>query len=75
MHLSIAPPHLGERIHRVYELPIPDAAEEVRSIVEETFTLIEEHLPSMNVERFRQIFFYQRPQWEDIPPLGLPPLT
>jgi hypothetical protein len=73
VHLAIAPERLGERICRVYELPIPDAAMEVRSIVEDTFTLIEQQLPSVNVDRFRQIFSYRRHQWENVPPLGLPP--
>jgi predicted nucleotidyltransferase len=71
-HLAIAPEHLGERIRHVYELPVSDAASEVRSIVEDTFTLIEQHLPSVNVDQFRQVFSYRRPQWEDVPPLGLP---
>jgi len=73
VRLAISPEHLGERIRRVYELPIPAAAMEVRSIVEDTFTLIEQQLPSVNVDQFRQIFSYRRLQWEDAPPLGLPP--
>jgi len=71
--LEIAPERLRERIRRVYELPVPEAASEVRSIVEDTFTLIEQQLPSVNVDQFRQVFFYRRPQWGDVPPLGLPP--
>jgi hypothetical protein len=71
-HFAIAPENLAERIRRVYELPILDAALEVRSIVEDTFTLIEQHLPAVNIEQFRQVFYYQRPQWEDASPLGLP---
>jgi hypothetical protein len=70
-HLTIAPPHLGERMQRVYELSLSDAAAEVRTIVAETFDLMEQHGPAVDSDRYRHIFFFQRPQ---PPPLSLPPL-
>jgi hypothetical protein len=70
--LPLAPPHLGERIRSVYALPPGEAAEVVSRIVDQTFTLIEEHVPAVDVSRFRQVFWYRRPQWEEEPPLALP---
>jgi hypothetical protein len=70
--LAIAPPDLGERIRRAYELPPTEAAAEVQGIVGQTFNLIEQHVPTVDVARFRQVFFYRRPQWEEPPPLAFP---
>jgi hypothetical protein len=66
--LPLAPPNLGERIRSVYVLPPRAAAEEVSRIVDQTFALIEEHVGGVDVSRFRQVFFFRRPQWDEPPP-------
>lgn len=68
---ALAPHHLGERIRRVYTLPPVEAAREVIRLVDETFSVIEAHVPSTDVARFRQVFHYRRAQWESTPPHGM----
>ena len=64
--LPIAPPDLDRRLRRAYELGA-DADAELRSLVEETYDLVERNVPNVDVDRLRRIFCYQRPLWNAEP--------
>jgi hypothetical protein len=64
--LPIAPPDLDRRLRRAYELGA-DADAELRSLVEETYDLVERNVPNVDVDRLRRIFRYQRPLWNAEP--------
>lgn len=70
--LPIKPDDFLTRIREAYKAPPAEGARQVIALVEETFTLVEAHLPEVNVERLREIFRYRRPFWAhspvDIPP-------
>jgi hypothetical protein len=70
--LPLAPPNLAGRIRGLYGLPPAEMMGEVSQIVDQTFTLIEQHVPAVDASRFRQVFFYRRPQWEEPPPRAVP---
>ncbi len=65
--LDIKPDGLLERVCRTYKLPPEQGARLTIDLVEETFALVQVHLPEVNVERLREIFQYQRPIWEQSP--------
>lgn len=47
-----------------------ETAAQLRELVEETYTLVEKHVPNVDAERLRTIFRWQRPTWgEDGPPV------
>ena len=66
--MEIAPHDLANRLRSVYQVPSDEAAAQLAGLVEEVYDLVELHLPSIDVGRLRQVFRYQRPTWEDIPP-------
>ena len=61
--LIVAPPRLLERIREAYEVPLEQADVVVRPLVEETYDLVERHVPDVDVARLRAIFRHQRPLW------------
>jgi predicted nucleotidyltransferase len=66
--LTWKPERLVERLAGVYQVKPEQGAKQLAVLVEETFDLIERHVPEADVSRFRTIFRYQRPQWEAAPP-------
>jgi hypothetical protein len=62
--LTIKPDRLLERIRSAYQLPPAEGAKLVIDLVEDTFTLMETHLPEVDVKRMREVFRYKRPTWE-----------
>ena len=64
--LPIAPSELDVRLRRAYQLGA-DADAELRPLVEETYDLVERHVPDVDVERLRRIFRYERPLWDAEP--------
>ena len=56
-------PELDVRLGRAYELGA-DADPQLRPLVEETYDLVERHVPGVDVERLRRIFRYERPLWD-----------
>ncbi|HVX45786.1 MAG TPA: hypothetical protein VHC49_17985 [Mycobacteriales bacterium] len=56
LDLPLAPGDLAGRLRGVFTLSTAEGAETLRRLVEETFDLIEAHLPEVDVERLRQLF-------------------
>lgn len=54
--LAIAPDHLASRLRAVFTTPTHEGAEELRSLVEQTYDLVERHLPEVNVDHLRALF-------------------
>jgi hypothetical protein len=65
--LEIAPPDLAARLAAVHVGAVPDGAAVLEQLVNETYDLVETHLPEIDVERLRAIFRWRRPEW-DAPP-------
>jgi hypothetical protein len=51
--LEVAPPRLADRLESLFELDRSAAAEELRRLVEETVSLIEEHMPEVDTSAVR----------------------
>ena len=67
-HLTQQPPDLLHRLRQVYQLAPADGAHELAALVDETYDLIEQQLPQIDVAWLRSVFHYQRPIWEHAPP-------
>ena len=67
--LVLAPENLGERLKEPYKAAPVDGAKMLSGLVEETYDLIEQRMPAINVDRLRGFFRYQRPFLEDAPQL------
>jgi hypothetical protein len=68
-----APCDFAARFAQLSELPPDQAAESLRALVEETYDLVDQHVPGVPVAKFRSIFRWQRPQWDAQPPPVHPP--
>ncbi|MCU0492312.1 MAG: nucleotidyltransferase domain-containing protein [Chloroflexaceae bacterium] len=66
--LHHAPPDLVSRLRAVFQVEPAEGAGQLKALVEETYDLLEQHMPQLDVERLRRIFRYQRPVWE-VPPV------
>jgi hypothetical protein len=66
--LQHKPDDLARRLAQVYQIEPAAGAAALAALVEETYDLIERHLPQVDVARLRAIFRYQRPHWEEAPP-------
>jgi hypothetical protein len=66
--LNITPPNLRQRLIDTFQIPPADASVRLSELVEETYDLVEEHCPQVDVSRLRRIFRYQRSFWDE-PPL------
>jgi hypothetical protein len=66
--MQIAPSDFYRRMQQVFQSEPLAAVEELRALVEETYTLIEQEMPEIDVERLRRLFRYRRQSWDDPPP-------
>lgn len=66
--LAYKPDKLVTRLAQVYEREPAVGAQLLAELVEETYELVEHHLPEIDVEWLRAVFRYQRPIWDDKPP-------
>jgi len=64
------PDALVQRLARVYQVAPALGAQELTALVEETYDLVEQLLPQIDVARLRAIFRYRRPVWDHAPPLA-----
>jgi hypothetical protein len=64
---AITPRDLRRRLNDVFELGPAEGCHILTELVEETYDLIDRHLPQVNVDRLRRVFRYQRPVL-DAPP-------
>lgn len=67
--LVIAPKDFAERFKGLGDLDGQEKALQLTQLVEETYELVEVHVPGVNVERLRSIFRWQRPIWDAPPPI------
>lgn len=65
--LPLKPDNLVKRLSQVYKVPPDEGARLLSELVEETFALVESHLPEIDVKRLREIFRYKRPLWSESP--------
>ena len=54
--LLLAPPSLAARVRAVFTSPAPTGAQILHDLVEETYDLVEHHLPEVDVNRLRATF-------------------
>lgn len=65
--LTIAPRDLAVRVRSVFTLPTAEGAEVLRTLIEETFDLIEVHLPEVDVDGLRMTFRSGRRPLDELP--------
>lgn len=56
LDLPVAPPSLAARLRAVFEPPAPEGAQTLHDLIEETFDLVEHHLPEVDVDLLRTTF-------------------
>jgi hypothetical protein len=66
--LQHKPADLVRRLSRVYQGAPEAGARDLAALVEETYTLVEQQLPQIDVAWLRAVFRYQRPAWDAAPP-------
>ena len=69
--MRLAPPHLAQRLKAVFRLAPPEAADHLGRLIEETFALVEAHLPQVDTAPARRVFNFET-QYCDEPP-EMPP--
>jgi hypothetical protein len=65
--LTTAPIRFAARLRSAFTLPAAEGAEVLRGLVEETYDLVEVHLPEVDVERLRALFRSDRRPLESLP--------
>jgi predicted nucleotidyltransferase len=63
--LELTPRNLLERLRASYPLRPGQSKEILAALVEETYDLIETHLPKIDVGRLRAFLRYERPLWDE----------
>jgi len=63
--LTIAPADFMDRLRSSYDPRRSEAL--LGPLVEETYDLVEQHVPGIDVARLRAIFRYRRPLWDSAP--------
>jgi hypothetical protein len=71
--LPLAPPDLIHRLSKVYQVAPAEGAYQIAALVEETYNLLEKHMPTVDVAWLRRVFRYRRPIWSEPPPRLEPP--
>jgi hypothetical protein len=62
--LGIAPRDLLPRLLACYPLTMEKSKATLTALVEETYDLVEQHVPEIDVARLRAILAYERPLWD-----------
>jgi hypothetical protein len=65
--MRVAPPDLAARLKRTFHLSPADGVRELRSIIDETLTLIETHLPDFDTKSYRTALQQPRGVWDEAP--------
>lgn len=71
--LPLAPSALGSRLRTIFTNPTQGGAVTLRDLVEETYDLIEQHLPEVDVAPLRSQFRSERAPLEALPGRPAPP--
>jgi hypothetical protein len=66
--LSLQPPGLAVRLHRLFQAPPRQGARELKKLVEETFSLVEVAMPGIDTAPIQQRFRHRRAAWQSPPP-------
>ncbi|MEP6775248.1 MAG: nucleotidyltransferase domain-containing protein [Chloroflexota bacterium] len=66
--MQITPPNFQRRLSHVFQSDPRAAIQDLQSLVEQTYDLIEEAMPEVDVERFRFFFRYRCQPWDQLPP-------
>jgi hypothetical protein len=66
--MQIAPPDFQLRLSHVFQSDPHTAIQDLTLLVEQTYDLIEQAMPEVDVERFRFFFRYRRQSWDKPPP-------
>jgi predicted nucleotidyltransferase len=61
--MNIKPPDFFERLERLFRSDAVSGTHELRWLVEETFDLIEQHLPQIDLKQQREVFNRTYPKW------------
>ena len=61
--LKIAPSNLIHRAKQIFEQPPQVAVQQLRQLIEETFDLMQQHLPDLGVESRGRKVFNRTPRW------------
>ena len=69
--MEIVPPNFSNRLREVYQAEPRIAIETMRTLVEETYSLIEREMPEIDIEWLRLVFRYRRQPWDQPPPGAL----
>jgi hypothetical protein len=56
LDLPLAPRSLADRVRAVFDRPAPEGAQTLHDLIEETFDLVEHHLPEVDVTALRATF-------------------
>ena len=67
--LALAPADFAARYQALWSLGPAEQAEALRRLIEESYDLVEIHLPEANVAWLRDVFRYQRRFWTEPPPV------
>lgn len=62
--MTIKPPEFFARLERVFQSDAASGTHELRQLSEETFDLVEKHLPQVDLKRQRQTFNQLYPKWK-----------
>lgn len=62
--MSIKPPELFARLERVFQSDVMSGTQELRQLTEETFDLVEKHLPQVDLKQQRETFNRLYPKWQ-----------
>jgi Domain of unknown function (DUF4037) len=62
--MSIKPSEFFARLERVFQSDAASGTHELRQLAEETFDLIEKHLPQVDLKQQRETFHHLYPKWE-----------
>jgi hypothetical protein len=68
--LALAPANLAARLRAVYQVAPAEGAQLLSALVEETYDLVEQQCPQIDVAWLRSVFRYQRPFWDTAPLLS-----
>lgn len=62
--MSIKPPEFFARLERVFQSDAASGTHELRQLSEETFDLVEQHLPQVDLKQQRETFNRLYPKWK-----------
>ena len=71
--LQLTPPNFASRFERMFQLSPVSAVDELRCLIEETFSLIETDFPTIDIEGAREKFRRERRKSWNEPPEGILP--